>query len=109
MVKALFAIAVLLAVVFVWVVLANRNKPRNWSRQRVVGAIANALDLDDSGYHDEFDLFLDRPLSDPSLESLRMEILAIVQREEPLPGRDFGPNADAWLRQTYASLTQRRT
>ena len=84
MVKALVAIAILLAVVFVRAILANRNKPRDWSRQRVVAAIANALDLDDPGYHDAFDLFLDGPF-----------------------GRDFGPNADAWLRQTYASLAQR--
>jgi hypothetical protein len=82
-----------------------RLKPRNWTRQRVSAALANALDLDGSGYHDEFDLFLAGPLSDLSLESLRLEILAIVQNEEPLPGRDFGPNAEAWLRKTYEQLT----
>jgi len=82
-------------------------KPRNWTRQRVAAALANALDLDDSGYHDEFDLFLDAPLADSSLESLRLEILAIVQNEERLPGCDFGPNAEAWLRKTYERLTHR--
>jgi hypothetical protein len=105
MVTALFVLAILLGLALLWAVLAKRNKPRNWPRQRVVAALANALDLDDSGYHDEFDLFLDGPLTDPSLEALRMEILAIVQNEEGLPGRDFGPNAEVWLRKTYDSLT----
>ena len=93
MLKAIIAIAVLLAFAVVWAVLASK-KPRNWSRQRVIGALANALDLDECGYHDEFDMFLAGPLSDPPLEALRLEILAIVQNEESTPGRDFGPNAE---------------
>jgi hypothetical protein len=106
MLKAIVALAVLLGLAVVWAVVATKDKPRNWSRQRVIAALANALDLDDSGYHDEFDMFLAGPLSDPSLEALRVEILAIAQSEERSPGRDFGPNAEAWLRRTYASLTQ---
>jgi hypothetical protein len=82
-----------------------KSKPRDWTRQRVVAALANALDLDDAGNHDEFDLFVARALADPHLESLRLEILAIAQSEgQPIVGRDFGPIADAWLRQTYAEL-----
>jgi hypothetical protein len=85
-----------------------KSKPRNWTRQRVVAAIANALDLDGAGNHDEFDLFVGRPLADPHLESLRLEILTIAQSEgQPIPGRDFGPVAETWLRQAYAELTQR--
>lgn len=105
MFKAIIAIAVLLGLAVVWAVLATR-KPRNWSRQRVIAALANALDLDDTGCHDEFDMFLAGPLSDPPLEALRLEILSIVQNEERIPGRDFGPNAEGWLRRAYGSLTQ---
>jgi hypothetical protein len=105
MFKTILAIAVLVGVAVVWAALVTR-KPRSWSRQRVIAALANALDLDDTGYHDEFDMFLAGPLSDPSLEALRLEILSIVQNEERMPGCDFGPNAEGWLRRTYESLTQ---
>jgi hypothetical protein len=82
-----------------------RRKAVVMNRPQVIAAIANALDVDGSGTHDLFDMFLDRRLADPHLESLRQEILAIGLSEgQPIPGKDFGPKAEEWLRQTYEML-----
>ena len=103
---ALLAIALVLGAALLWFARAQSKKPRIWSQQRVKAALANALDLDGVGNHDEFDLFVGRTLADPQLETLRVEILAICQSESPSPGRDFGPKAHEWLQRTYAALKQ---
>ena len=91
----------------VCVALRRKDGAKEMTRSQVVAAIANALDMDGSGYHDEFDLFVSRPLSDPYLESLRLEILSLCTSEgQPIPGRDFGPLAEAWLQRTHSELTR---
>jgi hypothetical protein len=75
------------------------------TRQKVVAALRNALDLDGAELHDEFDMFVARPILDPYLESLRQEILALARTEgQPVCGRDFGPKAEEWLRRTLDQL-----
>jgi hypothetical protein len=75
------------------------------SREQVAAALANALDLDSAGIHDEFDLFLGRQIVDPYLESLRKECLAVIRSDsKPAPGRDLGPNAELWARRKLADL-----
>jgi hypothetical protein len=86
----------------------NRSDPRHLSRQQVASAFANVLDLDDSGTHDEFDLFLGRPIADAYLESLRKECLAVIRTDsKPVPGRDLGPTAERWVRDKLVGLQQR--
>ena len=105
MTQILFVAAVLVVIALFWAARSGTSRPRALSQQQVVSALANALDLDGTGTHDEFDLFVARPISDPHFESLRAEILAIAQTDgQPIPGRDFGPKAEAWLRQTYEAL-----
>ena len=87
-----------------------QRKPLVMHRPQVIAAIANALDLDGSKTHDLFDMFLSHRLADPYLESLRQEILAIALSEgQPTSGKDFGPKAEEWLRQTYESLGSTET
>ena len=80
-------------------------RPRDLTRQDVIAALMNALGLDGADLHDEFDMFLARPIRDPYLESLRTEILALAQSEgQPIRGRDFGPKAEEGLRRTLLHL-----
>jgi hypothetical protein len=102
----LLTIVVVLGATLLWLARVQSKRARAWSRQRVEAALANALDLDGAGNHDEFDLFVGGALADPQFETLRAEILAICQSEGRPPGRDFGPRAHEWLRQTYAALKQ---
>jgi hypothetical protein len=83
-------------------------KPRHFSHRQVVSALSNALDLDDSNNHDEFDYFLDQPIDDPYFESIRQECLAVAKGDlkERLPGRDLGPHTEKWLRNKLAELQQ---
>lgn len=75
------------------------------TREMVVAALRNALGLDAADLHDDFDMFVARPIIDPYLESLRMEILAIaLSEEQPIRGRDFGPRAEEWLLRTLRKL-----
>jgi hypothetical protein len=100
-------IGILIALALVLAMIVASKKPRQWSREEAAAAFANALDLDDPGTHDKFDLFVGRPIADQTLESLRQEILSICQAEgQPTPGRDFGPLAEAWLRETLSNLQQ---
>jgi hypothetical protein len=81
--------------------------PRHLTRQQVAAALANVLDLDNSGTHDEFDLFLGRPVADAALESIRQECLAVIRTDSrPERGHDLGPNAEQWIRQKLAELQQ---
>jgi hypothetical protein len=83
-------------------------KPRDLSRREVVSALSNALDLDDSKNHDEFDLFLAQPIDDPYFESIRQECLAVAKNDSKAePGHDFGPNTESWLRDKLAELQQK--
>ena len=103
----IIALIVAAALLLAIAAFVRTRKPCDISSREVAAALANALDLDGSGNHDEFDLFLGRPISDPHLESLRVEIIEIATSEgQPIPGRDFGPLAEAWLRRVHAELTR---
>jgi hypothetical protein len=106
--RFLLVVALVLAVGYIlFSILRGRPAPRPLSQHQVVSALSNALDLDDSGNHDEFDLFLGRSIADPSLESLRKECLAVISSDsKPAPGRDLGPNAEKWIRQKLVELQQ---
>jgi hypothetical protein len=81
--------------------------PRRLTIRQAIAAFENALDLDDSGNHDEFDLFLARPIADPYLESLRKECLAVASSDsKPAPGRDWGPKSEHWIREKLIELRQ---
>jgi hypothetical protein len=105
----LLVTALVLVVGFmVFALLRGRPDPRRFSHQQVVSALANGIDLDDSGNHDEFDYFLGRPIADAYFESLRKECLAVVSSDsKPAPGRDLDPNTETWIRQKLAELEQR--
>lgn len=75
------------------------------TKQDVERALLNVLDMDDSGTHDLFDLFLGRPIEDPSLEAVRAECLAVclADRHRP-PGKDLGEESEKWIRQKLDEL-----
>jgi hypothetical protein len=88
--------------------LRGGPRPRQFSHRQVVSALSNALDLDDSKNHDEFDFFLGQQIEDPYFESMRQECLAVAKDDlKPTAGRDFGPNTEKWLRQKLAELQHR--
>jgi hypothetical protein len=94
--------------VLLFLFVCRRHAPVHLTREQVAAAFANALDLDTAGNHDEFDLFLGRPIADPELETLRKQCLAVIEGDsKPVPGRDLGPGAEQWLRERLAEL--RRT
>jgi hypothetical protein len=74
-------------------------KTKRLTKSDVISALRNALDLDSSGTHDAFDLFLGHPIEDPLLEALRAECLAVCLADRhPPPGRDFGRISEQWIR-----------
>jgi hypothetical protein len=100
-----FIVGILITLALALAIIVAKKRTAVWSREEAAAAFANALDLDDSGTHDKFDLFVGRPITDPSLETLRLEILSICVTEgQPTPGRDFGPLAEAWLRNALSDL-----
>ena len=69
------------------------------TKQNVIDALQNVLDLDDSGTHDLFDLFLARPIKDPLLEAIRAECLQVVLTDRSPPkGKDIGHSSAEWVR-----------
>ena len=75
------------------------------TKQDVEDALRNVLDLDDSGAHDAFDVFLARPIEDPSLEAIRVECLAICLADRCRPrGRDLGEQSEQWIRKKLVEL-----
>ena len=75
------------------------------TKQDVVNTLRNALDLDGSGTHDSFDLFISRPIQDPSLEAVRVECLAVCLANLDRPhGRDFNEKAEQWIRNKLSEL-----
>ena len=101
----LLAIVLVLVPIALFVWLRAPSGPRQMTRQQAAAALANALDLDGAGNHDEFDFFLGREIADPYLESIRQECLVIIRSDlKPLPGRDLGPRAEEWAQRRLAEL-----
>ncbi len=75
------------------------------TKQDVENALRNALDLDGSGTHDTFDLFLSRSIQDSTLEAIRAECLAVCLADrDRRPGRDFGEKSERWIRKMLHEL-----
>ena len=80
-------------------------KPKRLTKQDLVNALRNSLDLDGSGTHDACDLFLTRPIEDPVLEVIRKECLAVCLADLPSPrGRDLGAMSETWIRRKLNEL-----
>lgn len=93
---------------FVWATGETKKRHAAFTVADVVAAIANVLDLDDAGCHDEWDLFLAWPIGDPYIESIRRRCLAIAgQHSGREPGMDIGPDGAAELLSILEELTAR--
>jgi hypothetical protein len=69
------------------------------TKQDVAEALKNVLDLDGSGSHDQFDVFLARPIEDPYLEAIRLECLEVVRKDRAPPkGKDISESTAEWVR-----------
>jgi hypothetical protein len=81
------------------------TKFKRLTKQDVENALRNVLDLDGSGTHDIFDLFLSCTIEDPTLEVIRTECLAVCLADRrPLPGRDLGEESEQWIRRKLNEL-----
>ncbi len=81
------------------------KKSMRLTKQDVKNALRNVLDLDGSGTHDTFDLFLSRPIDDPTLEVIRTECLAVCLADgRPPRGRDLGEESEQWIRRKLNEL-----
>jgi hypothetical protein len=81
------------------------TKTRHRTKQDVVNALRNVLDLDGSDTHDTFDLFISWPIQDPSLEAIRTECLTVCLADRPLPrGKDLGDVSEQWIRRKLNEL-----
>jgi len=86
-----------------------KGRSKHMTREQVAAALANVLDLDDTGTHDAFDLFLGTPIDDPYLESIRMECLEVIRNDsKPAKGKDLGPGAERWARDKLGELQEPR-
>ena len=74
------------------------------TREDVVAALRNVLDMDNAGNHDEFDLFLGRAIQDPYLESVRKECLEVLRHDTPRSGKDLGEAAEQWVKEKLREL-----
>jgi hypothetical protein len=93
---------------FVWATGETKTRHAAFTVADVVAAIANVLDLDEAGCHDEWDLFLAWPVGDPYLESIRQRCLAIARQHSGRePGMDIGPDGAAELMSILDELTAR--
>ncbi len=97
------ALVVVAAVgIFIWANRGTQKRHAAFTKTDVVAAIENALSGD---YHDEWDLFLAWPISDPSLESVRQRCLAIAREYSGIEkGKDIATDGEAKLREILAEL-----
>jgi hypothetical protein len=81
------------------------TKSKRLTKQDVENALRNVLDIDGSGTHDTFDLFLSWPIEDPTLEVIRTECLAVCLADRRPPrGRDLGEESEQWIRRKLNEL-----
>jgi hypothetical protein len=89
--------------------LANRATRRvhaAFGPKQVESALRCALD--DSGYHDEFDLFLAWPIDDPYLESIRRRCHEIIRISGPArAGDDVSQEGKDRIREILRELRER--
>lgn len=79
--------------------MPTMRKAVQLTKQDVVAALMNVLDLDDSGTHDTFDMFLTHPIEDPYLESIRVECIGVCHRDmNPPKGKDISDSTAEWLK-----------
>ena len=79
-------------------------EPLHSTREDVVAALRNVLDMDGAGNHEQFDLFLGRTIQDPYLESVRKECLEILRHDNPRSGKDLGEAAEQWVEEKLHEL-----
>lgn len=81
---------------FVWANSQTKKRHAVFTRDDVVAAIENVLS---GNMHDEWDLFLRWPISDPNLESVRQRCIAISEEYSGVePGKDIGTRGEEKLK-----------
>jgi hypothetical protein len=111
MARTLIIIAACICAVLVFLKFRKaRQVSVHLTRRDVESALANVLDLDGSGTHDAFDLFLASPIDEPYLESIRQECIAVLKQnrhQKPAPGRDLCEADEQWVREKLRGLQTR--
>ena len=102
----LFIVAASIAVLFSLTTWATRSKHARFKREDVESAIEEILSTD-SRSHDSWDIFLNCPIRDPYLESIRIRCLKIVTNyPRTKPTEDIGPEG---IQKIRAILTEMKT
>src|SRR5262249_29647077 len=105
----LIVLLICLAGVAAFFVLVNRSaRPRH--TEFGPGEVESALQcvLDDTQYHDDFDLFLTWPINDPYLDSIRRQCQEIARTSAPArPGEDMSENGKERIRAILRDLRGR--
>jgi hypothetical protein len=65
-----------------------RTKPREFEKKDVISALRNLIS-EDWVSHDEFDLFVGRPVLDPYLDAVRQRALDICRKHPGKPNQDI--------------------
>jgi len=84
---------------------ATRRRHAEYSRTEVEAALQCVLD--DTQYHDAFDLFLTWPIDDPYLESIRKRCHEIVRTSQPpMAGKDMSEDGKGRIRAILRELRE---
>lgn len=86
---------------------ATRRRHAAYGRTDV--EVALQCVLDDSQYHDAFDLFLTWPIDDPYLESIRKQCREVVRTSPPpMAGEDISEAGKGRIRAILRDLREHR-
>jgi len=105
-VNIVFIIIVVLAGIvgfFIWANHQTRKQHERFTKSDVVAALENVISSE-SVDHDEWDLFLSWPITDPYLESLRKHCLDISFDHSDEPGRDLSIEGEEKVRSILKEL-----
>jgi len=87
-----------------WHTRQARSKAVNLSRSQVAAALENLISVEPC-LHDEFDMFISRPIVDPYLESVRQRALEIAKRN---PGNNRQDISDKGAQEIERLLSEFR-
>jgi len=94
-------VALLIVVIiafFCWANYRTKREHATFTKNDVISAIENVLGLGNDDYRDEWDLFLNWPIEDPYLESVRQRCIAISAKYSDVEeGKDIASSGEAEL------------